>query len=135
MPEAAACWWRASYLAQQHVTRTRHARTANRGGRAVQPCPVDAMNCPRPSGSLSGNFVSFGCSRHSEYNDLATLFFNTQDDAIRNLFSTGTTQEYSKEALLVFFLAFYALTIITYGLPLPAGACPAQPCARPSHGC
>jgi Voltage gated chloride channel len=66
--------------------------------------------------------VSFGCAKDGEYNDLATLFFNTQDDAIRNLFSTGTQQEYSTMALLVFFVAFYGLMIVTYGLPVPAGA-------------
>jgi chloride channel 7 len=89
------------------------------------PCPEasDTKNPPkcRDDASISGNFVSFGCSRQDEYNELATLFFNTQDDAIRNLFSTGTSHEYSKSALLLFFLAFYGLTIITYGLPVPAG--------------
>lgn len=93
---------------------------------AVQACPPQEANCPRPETSLSGNFVSFGCYNPNEYNDLATLFFNTQDDAIRNLYSTGTTQEYSKMALVVFFLTFYGLTIITYGLPLPAGERPCR---------
>ena len=88
----------------------------------LQACPDGEEACPRADDSLAGNFVSFGCRGTKEYNDLATLFFNTQDDAIRNLFSTGTTQEYSTMALLVFFVAFYGLTIITYGLPLPAGA-------------
>jgi chloride channel 7 len=92
----------------------------------VQVCPEgidskEASPCPRDDSSISGNFVAFGCSGPDEYNELATLFFNTQDDAIRNLFSTGTSHEYSKSALLVFFLAFYGFTIITYGIPVPAG--------------
>ncbi|TVU45539.1 hypothetical protein EJB05_05028, partial [Eragrostis curvula] len=49
--------------------------------RRCSPCPeVDAnsgIECPRPPGT-DGNFVNFYCSRDKEYNDLATIFFNTQ---------------------------------------------------------
>lgn len=85
----------------------------------MQECPPDAL-CPRPEHVHSGNFVSFGCGEN-QYNDLATLFFNTQDDAIRNLFSAGTPHEYSMQALLLFFASFYVLMIITYGIAVPAG--------------
>ena len=44
----------------------------------TQPCPPDADNCPRLDNGHSGNFVSFGCAEPNEYNDLATIFFNTQ---------------------------------------------------------
>ena len=87
---------------------------------SMQECPPDAL-CPRPEHVHSGNFVSFGCSGTDQYNDLATLFFNTQDDAIRNLFSAGTPEEYSMRALLLFFASFYILMIITYGIAVPAG--------------
>lgn len=85
----------------------------------MQECPEGAL-CPRPEHFHSGNFVSFGCG-DNQYNDLATLFFNTQDDAIRNLFSAGTPEEYSMRALLLFFASFYMLMIITYGIAVPAG--------------
>lgn len=88
-------------------------------GLFVQECPEGAL-CPRPEHFHSGNFVSFGCG-DNQYNDLATLFFNTQDDAIRNLFSAGTPEEYSMRALLLFFASFYMLMIITYGIAVPAG--------------
>ena len=82
---------------------------------------MDVPECPRAEHSHSGNFVAFGCEREDQYNDLATLFYNTQDDAIRNLFSARTPQEYSMWSLFVFFLVFYSLTIITYGIAVPAG--------------
>ncbi|XLR65053.1 hypothetical protein S83_015725 [Arachis hypogaea] len=41
-------------------------------------------------------------SSDKEYNDLATIFFNTQDDAIRNLFSVKTIHVYSSQSLLTF---------------------------------
>ncbi|KAL7617652.1 hypothetical protein Lser_V15G03699 [Lactuca serriola] len=37
--------------------------------------------------------MDFFCTKENEYNDLATIFFNTQDDAIRNLFSAKTIHE------------------------------------------
>ncbi|XLT82494.1 hypothetical protein HN873_004247, partial [Arachis hypogaea] len=48
------------------------------------------------------NYRRFFCSSDKEYNDLATIFFNTQDDAIRNLFSVKTIHEYSSQSLLTF---------------------------------
>ncbi|KAG1653076.1 hypothetical protein FOA52_007509 [Chlamydomonas sp. UWO 241] len=75
-----------------------------------QPCPPDAAGlCPRMDNSHSGNFVSFGCASKYEYNDLATIFFNTQDDAIRNLFSSKTKREYTVASLVTFATCFYFL--------------------------
>lgn len=56
-----------------------------------------------------------------EYNDLATIFFNTQDDAIRNLFSAKTFHEYSAQSLLTFLVMFYSLAVVTFGTAVPAG--------------
>ncbi|KAI5073169.1 hypothetical protein GOP47_0011182 [Adiantum capillus-veneris] len=88
------------------------------------PCP-DAEKypdivCPRPEGTY-GNYVNFHCSSQNEYNDLATIFFNTQDDAIRNLFSTKTLNEYSASSLLTFLALFFSLAVITFGTAVPAG--------------
>ncbi|KAB2062014.1 hypothetical protein ES319_A10G125600v1 [Gossypium barbadense] len=68
-----------------------------------------------------GNRVKFYCSKEKEYNDLATIFFNTQDDAIRNLFSAKTIHEFSAQSLLAFVVMFYTLAVITFGTAVPAG--------------
>ncbi|KAJ6810739.1 chloride channel protein CLC-d isoform X3 [Iris pallida] len=92
--------------------------------RTCSPCPNSEANpgieCPRPPG-IDGNFVNFFCANDREYNDLATIFFNTQDDAIRNLFSAKTFHEYSAKSLLTFLVMFYSLAVVTFGTAVPAG--------------
>ncbi|XP_039137139.1 LOW QUALITY PROTEIN: chloride channel protein CLC-d [Dioscorea cayenensis subsp. rotundata] len=92
--------------------------------RKCSPCPDSEANpdieCPRPPGTY-GNFVNFYCSNDKQYNDLATIFFNTQDDAIRNLFSAKTFHEYSAKSLITFLVMFYSLTVVTFGSAVPAG--------------
>ncbi|KAL9265258.1 Chloride channel protein CLC-c-like protein [Drosera capensis] len=82
-------------------------------------CPSSAKEeCP--SESESGNYKSFQCES-GYYNDLASLFLNTNDDAIRNLFSTSTEKEFKISSLFIFFTTIYFLGIITYGIAIPAG--------------
>ncbi|KAK8943824.1 Chloride channel protein CLC-d [Platanthera guangdongensis] len=82
--------------------------------RKCSPCPnSEAIECPRPPGT-DGNFVNFFCSTEKEYNDLATIFFNTQDDAIRNLFSAKTFHEYSAQSLLTFLVLNFSWFHLTY---------------------
>ncbi|XP_054821234.1 chloride channel protein CLC-d-like [Prosopis cineraria] len=90
--------------------------------RKCSPCPESdsIIECPRPPG-MYGNYVNFFCRKDKEYNDLATIFFNTQDDAIRNLFSAKTIHEYSPQSLLTFLVMFYALAVVTFGTAVPAG--------------
>ncbi|XXG48540.1 hypothetical protein AAC387_Pa02g2961 [Persea americana] len=92
--------------------------------RKCSPCPAldanSAIECPRPPGTY-GNYVNFYCAKDEEYNDLATIFFNTQDDAIRNLFSAKTLHEYSAQSLLSFLVMFYTLAVVTFGTAVPAG--------------
>ncbi|KAF9673919.1 hypothetical protein SADUNF_Sadunf10G0073900 [Salix dunnii] len=49
--------------------------------RKCNPCPESdsdsGIECPRPPG-MYGNYVNFYCGKDKEYNDLATIFFNTQ---------------------------------------------------------
>lgn len=45
----------------------------------------------------------------------------TNDDAIRNLFSSGFDKEFQLSTLIVFFAAIYCLGIITYGIAVPSG--------------
>ncbi|KAK3027245.1 hypothetical protein RJ639_041663 [Escallonia herrerae] len=92
--------------------------------RNCSPCPeADAssgIECPNAPG-VYGNYVNFYCGRDKEYNDLATIFFNTQDDAIRNLFSAKTIHEFSAKSLLTFLVMFYTLAVVTFGTAVPAG--------------
>ncbi|XP_022774814.1 chloride channel protein CLC-c-like [Durio zibethinus] len=83
------------------------------------PCPADvSASCPNTD--VSGNYKSFQCPS-GRYNDLASLFLNTNDDAIRNLLSTSTVNEFHISSLLIFFVAVYCLGIITYGIAIPSG--------------
>ncbi|KQJ99904.1 chloride channel protein CLC-c [Brachypodium distachyon] len=86
---------------------------------ACTPCPVDAMEqCPTIG--RSGNYKNFQCPP-GHYNGLASLFFNTNDDAIRNLFSNGTETEFHMSSLFIFFIAIYCLGLVTYGIAVPSG--------------
>lgn len=83
------------------------------------PCPTDIQEqCP--SIGHSGNFKSFQCPP-GHYNDLASLFLNTNDNAIRNLFSSGTDNEFYISTLFIFFVCIYCLGLITYGIAIPSG--------------
>ncbi|KAM0940199.1 putative CBS domain, chloride channel, voltage gated, chloride channel, core [Dioscorea sansibarensis] len=83
------------------------------------PCPANILEeCPTIG--RSGNFKNFQCPP-GHYNDLASLFLNTNDDAIRNLFSKGTYDEFYISTLFIFFGAVYFLGLVTYGIAVPAG--------------
>ncbi|KAK9076896.1 hypothetical protein SSX86_005231 [Deinandra increscens subsp. villosa] len=90
--------------------------------RKCSACPDsdNSIECPHRPGTY-GNYVNFFCTKEHEYNDLATIFFNTQDDAIRNLFSAKTIHEYSAQSLLTFLVMFYSLAVVTFGSAVPAG--------------
>lgn len=90
-----------------------------------QPCPEFASaeggeeGCP---GDAPGHYVNFHCPSESEgYNDLATIFFNTQDDAIRNLFMPNSEKIFRVSTLLFFMVAYFILAVVTYGLAVPSG--------------
>ncbi|CAI8593484.1 unnamed protein product [Vicia faba] len=83
------------------------------------PCPTDGtIACP--SVDESGEYKVFQCPP-GYYNDLASLFLNTNDDAIRNLFSPKINKEFHISSLFIFFAAVYFLGIITYGIAVPSG--------------
>ncbi|CAM6118423.1 unnamed protein product [Calypogeia fissa] len=73
-----------------------------------------------PATGREANYKGFHCPS-GHYNDLATLFFNTNDDAIRNLFSTGTPKEFSLSSLMIYFVSSYMLALMTYGIAVPSG--------------
>ncbi|CAN4110768.1 unnamed protein product [Withania somnifera] len=83
------------------------------------PCPV-GLEEKCPTAGRSGNYKNFQCPA-GYYNDLASLFMNTNDDAIRNLFRSDNSSEFHLSTLLVFFAGVYCLGIITYGIAIPSG--------------
>ncbi|EEF31629.1 putative chloride channel-like protein CLC-g [Ricinus communis] len=86
---------------------------------SCQPCPADASEAC-PTIGRSGNYKKFQCPA-GHYNDLASLIFNTNDDAIRNLFSRNTDMEFQYSSVLIFFLTCFFLSIFSYGIVVPAG--------------
>ncbi|XP_052198804.1 putative chloride channel-like protein CLC-g isoform X2 [Diospyros lotus] len=86
---------------------------------SCQPCPADATE-PCPTIGRSGNYKKFQC-RPGHYNDLASLIFNTNDDAIKNLFSKNTDSEFHLSSICIFFVTCFFLSIFSYGIAVPAG--------------
>ncbi|XVE98408.1 hypothetical protein REPUB_Repub03eG0104000 [Reevesia pubescens] len=86
---------------------------------SCQPCPSDAAEAC-PTVGRSGNFKKFQCAP-GHYNDLASLIFNTNDDAIKNLFSKNTDSEFQHSTMLIFLVTCFILSILSYGIVAPAG--------------
>ncbi|BFG40156.1 hypothetical protein CerSpe_264300 [Prunus speciosa] len=86
---------------------------------SCRPCPADAAEAC-PTIGRSGNFKKFQCPP-GHYNDLASLIFNTNDDAIRNLFSKNTDSEFHFSSIIIFFVTCFFLSIFSYGVVAPAG--------------
>ncbi|XP_030468779.2 putative chloride channel-like protein CLC-g [Syzygium oleosum] len=82
-------------------------------------CPIDAGEAC-PTIGRSGNYKKFQCPP-GHYNDLASLIFNTNDDAIKNLFSKGTDDEFQYSSIIIFFVTCFFLSILSYGIVAPAG--------------
>jgi chloride channel 7 len=82
-----------------------------------RPCPTEAHN--GTCGSLN-RFRQFHCPP-DHYNDLASLFLNINDDAIRNLYATGTNDVYHPVSMLAFFIASYIFGLLSYGVVAPSG--------------
>ncbi|KAL5096245.1 hypothetical protein RYX36_000572 [Vicia faba] len=85
------------------------------------PCPGE---CPKsPSAGFSMHYDSFQCpSNH--FNDLSSLLFTTNDEAIRKLFidsSDSANAAFQLSTLIIFFVAIYLLGIVTYGVAIPSG--------------
>ncbi|KAL2939453.1 Chloride channel protein CLC-c [Bienertia sinuspersici] len=83
------------------------------------PCPPELQDeCP--SIGRSGNYKIFNCPA-GHYNDLASLMFTTNDDAIRSLFNSNSVKDFHISSLYILFGAMYCLGIITYGIAIPSG--------------
>ncbi|KAK8936435.1 putative chloride channel-like protein CLC-g [Platanthera zijinensis] len=86
---------------------------------SCQPCPDSTKEgCQRIG--RTGNFKNFQCPSNY-YNDLASLFFSTNDDSIRNLYSSGSHELFDQYSIIISFLVSYFLGIVSYGVVAPAG--------------
>ncbi|KAL0915281.1 hypothetical protein M5K25_015686 [Dendrobium thyrsiflorum] len=86
---------------------------------SCQPCP-DATQQGCQNLGKTRNLRNFQCSPNY-YNDLASLFFSTNDDSIRNLYSSGTHELFDQFSIILSFVTSYFLGIISYGVVAPAG--------------
>lgn len=85
------------------------------------PCPAGAMfNEECPNTDSKGNFKRFNCPE-GYYNDLASLIFNTNDGAVKSIFSSATGKEFRQSSLMLYFVTIFTLGLVTYGLALPSG--------------
>lgn len=84
------------------------------------PCEPSLPGSACPTTSRSGNFKQFNCPA-GYYNDLASLLHSTNDDAVRNIFSTSTPTEFHPVSLLIFFVLYCILGLITFGIATPSG--------------
>ncbi|CAL9082974.1 unnamed protein product [Musa acuminata var. zebrina] len=80
----------------------------------LAPCrPCSNKDCSTVA--HPGGFKNFQCPP-DHYNDLASLFFNTNDDTIRKLYGRGTNDDFQKSSIMVAFAASYVLGILSYGV-------------------
>ncbi|KAK9120068.1 hypothetical protein Scep_018161 [Stephania cephalantha] len=84
------------------------------------PCDPDLLGTICPSTGRTGNFKQFNCPP-GYYNDLASLLHTSNDDAVRNLFSTSTPNEYHPTSLLIHFGLYCILGLFTFGIAVPSG--------------
>jgi chloride channel 7 len=90
------------------------------------PKPVDMENWTEQEKTLVDELVPFNCNPHTEYNEVASLFFTNADTAIRQLFhfresGQRDTITFSSGALLTFFVPYIMLACLTYGIAVPSG--------------
>ncbi|OIT26422.1 PREDICTED: chloride channel protein CLC-b-like [Nicotiana attenuata] len=84
-----------------------------------KPCDSSLPgSCPGTGGT--GNFKQFNCP-DGYYNDLATLLLTTNDDAVRNIFSINTPGEFQVTSLIIYFILYCILGLITFGIAVPSG--------------
>ena len=86
----------------------------------------DVCRTSRGIGSESTGLKQFRC-KDGEFNPLATLLFNTEGGTIRSMLAYPLEIENDQQGplpvadIVIYFLVWYGLTIVTYGVWVPAG--------------
>jgi H+/Cl- antiporter ClcA len=72
--------------------------------------------------SMTEAFSSFGCPE-GQYNEMATLLFNSQHSTIVTFFSRGSdlAEAVGLHTMAIFFILYFGLAVITAGLAVPSG--------------
>lgn len=83
-------------------------------------CDPSVPNSGCSTTGRTGNYKRFNCPK-GYYNDLASLLFTTNDDAVRNIFSTNTPGEFHPVSLLIYFILYSILGLFTFGIAVPSG--------------
>lgn len=83
-------------------------------------CDPSISNSVCSTTGRTGNYKRFNCPK-GYYNDLASLLFSTNDDAVRNIFSTNTPGEFHPVSLLIYFVLYCILGLFTFGIAVPSG--------------
>ncbi|KMT16976.1 hypothetical protein BVRB_2g041820 [Beta vulgaris subsp. vulgaris] len=83
-------------------------------------CDPSLSNSECSTTGRTGNYKRFNCPT-GYYNDLASLFFSTNDDAVRNIFSTNTPGEFRPVSLVIYFVLYCILGLFTFGIAVPSG--------------
>uniref|UniRef100_A0A803MMY1 Chloride channel protein n=2 Tax=Chenopodium quinoa TaxID=63459 RepID=A0A803MMY1_CHEQI len=83
-------------------------------------CDTSISNFQCSTTGRTGNFKRFNCPE-GYYNDLASLLFSTNDDAVRNIFSTNTPGEFHPSSLIIYFVLYCILGLFTFGIAVPSG--------------
>lgn len=81
--------------------------------------PVPAVLINQTSPNIEDTVRTYFC-KEGYYNDMATLFFNSQEEAIKQLFHQQQGQ-FSLRSLGLFFICFFLLACWTYGTAVPSG--------------
>ncbi|KNC46889.1 chloride channel 7 [Thecamonas trahens ATCC 50062] len=74
---------------------------------------------PEPTTVYEGITLRRFTCPEGEYNDMATIFFTTQEEAIRQLFHNRDA--FSYPTLAFFMFAYFGLAVVTYGASVPSG--------------
>ncbi|XP_074316520.1 chloride channel protein CLC-b-like [Silene latifolia] len=83
-------------------------------------CNPSLPNAVCSTRGMKGNFKQFNCPE-GYYNDLASLLFSTNYDAVRNIFSTNTPEDFHLISLLIYFTLYSILGLFTFGIAVPSG--------------
>ncbi|XP_052820387.1 H(+)/Cl(-) exchange transporter 6-like [Mya arenaria] len=80
--------------------------------------PIPSIMTNTTSSAIEEDVRTYFCEEGS-YNDMATLFFNSQEEAIKQLFHQPG--EFDLSTLALFFVFFFLLACWTYGVAVPSG--------------
>ena len=88
--------------------------------------PTDMQDWTNQEKKLVESLVPFRCIPGKEYNEVASLFFTEADTAIKQLFhfreaGADDNRTFSSGALFVFFVPYFIMATLTYGIAVPSG--------------